>query len=610
MSAKPRSKGSGVRVQGSGARIQGAGVRGQGSGFGAQRVRGNALERSPEPRTLNPEPLPRPVGIVPVHFVKAVWILSLAIMLQVFPVRAAEPELPVFADVTEDAGIRFRHRYGDLRLSNIVEGTGAGAMFFDYDGDGWLDIYFVNGCWHKGVSDNRGRELRGKLANALYRNNGDGTFTDVTQAAGVGDKGYGTGCSAADFDADGDLDLYVLNYGANAFYRNNGDGTFTDISERSGLADRRWSLSAPWFDYDRDGDLDVYVANYLTYDGYDTAYAAENYPGPLAYSGQPDALYRNNGDGTFTDVTKEAGVYNPEGRAMSATAADLNNDGLLDLYVTNDAMGNYYYENTGRGTFENRGLMLGIEFGEGGQGVSSMGPAVGDVDRNGWLDIYIPDMGYGCLLMNRGDYFEDLTAETNLARVCGQYTGWGGVLFDYDNDGYLDVFVANGNAHHEYSEEDVLMRNDRNGRFDDVADRSGPYFRQKYVGRSATCGDYDNDGDLDLLVVNLNDSAKLLRNDGGNGNNWLTIEAKLPGGKPDAIGARITVKTGALVRIHDLVPVTGYLSQTDPRPHFGLASAKAADLVEIRWPDGSVTQLNDVPGGQILSVAQEQTTAE
>ncbi|HUT89705.1 MAG TPA: CRTAC1 family protein [Thermoguttaceae bacterium] len=543
---------------------------------------------------------------------KSASILSLAIVVQVSAAWAAGPELPIFTDVTEQAGIRAKHSFGDFDLSNIVEGTGAGAVFFDYDGDGWLDVYFLNGCWLRDVSDNRGRQLRGKLANSLYRNNGDGTFSDVTQAAGVGDKGFGFGGSAADFDADGDLDLYVLNYGPNVFYRNNGDGTFTDISRESGLADPRWSLSAPWFDYDGDGDLDVYVANYLEYDRgvFRSVYAAENYPGPLAYSGQPDALYRNNGDGTFTDVAREVGLYNPEGRAMSATVADLNNDGRLDLYVTNDAMGNYYYEKTARGAFEENGLILGLQFGEGGQGVSSMGPAVGDVDRNGRLDVYIPDMAYGCLLVNRGDYFEDLTAETTLAVVCGQYTGWGGVLFDYDNDGYLDVFVANGNAHHEYTEEDVLMHNNRNGGFDDVADRSGPYFRQKHVGRGAAYGDYDNDGDLDLVVVNLNDSPKLLRNDGGNKNNWLKIEAKLPGGAVDALGARITVKTGSLAQIHDLIPVTGYLSQSDPRPHFGLGRAKSADLVEVRWPDGRVTQLKDVPAGQILRVVQEDANAE
>jgi hypothetical protein len=520
---------------------------------------------------------------------------------------AAESDLPVFTDVTLQAGIDAKHSFGDYKLSNIVEGTGAGAVFFDYDGDGRLDIYLPNGCWLAEVNDNRGRPLRGKLSNHLYRNNGDGKFTDVTDKAGVGDQGFGFGASAADFDADGDLDLLVLNYGPNVFYRNNGDGTFTDVSAASGLADPSWSLSAPWIDYDGDGDLDVYVVNYLEYDAgkFRSYYAAAGYPGPLSYGGQQDHLYRNNGDGTFTDVTGEAGLTNPNGRGMSATVADLNNDDLPDIYVANDAMENYYYQNTGRGTFTSEGLLTGLAFGEGGQGVSSMGPTVGDVDRDGRLDVYVPDMGYGCLLMNRGEYFEDRTAPSRLAVVCGQYTGWGGVLLDYDNDGYLDVFVANGNAHHEYTEEDVLMRNDGSGGFVDVAARSGDYFRQKYVGRGATWGDYDNDGDLDLLIANLNDSPRLLRNDGGNRNGWLTVAAMLHGGVSAALGARVSVTTGSFTRIQEVSPVTGYLSQADPRVHFGLGTAKKADRVEIRWPDGRKSHLENVDANQILSVVQD-----
>jgi len=539
--------------------------------------------------------------------VRAVRFLTILTLIAPLVAGGAEPGLPVFTDVTEEAGIRFKHSFGDFDLSNIVEGTGAGAMFFDYDGDGRLDVYLLNGCWLKDVNDNRGRRLRGKLTNKLYRNDGDGTFTDVTAAAGVGDEGYGTGCSAADYDRDGDLDLYVLNYGRNTFYRNNGDGTFTDVSAKSGLADPLWSLSAPWFDYDADGDLDVYVANYLHYDSgrFRFYYAAAGYPGPLSYSGQADTFYRNNGDGTFTDATKEAGLYNPGGRAMSATLADLDNDGRLDLYVANDAMENYFYKGNANGTFSDEALVTGLAFGEGGQGVSSMGPAVGDVDRDGRLDIYIPDMGYGCLLMNRGGFFQDRTAQSRLAVVCGQYTGWGGVLIDYDNDGYLDVFVANGNAHHEYAEEDVLMRNDGTGRFLDVAKQSGEYFQHKYVGRGATCGDYDNDGDLDLLVVNLNDSTRLLRNDGGSNNNWLTVATKLPGGKSDAIGARVTVTSGELMQIRDVTPVTGYLSQADPRAHFGLGKATTADAVTVRWTNGNVTRLTDVKGNRILTVVQD-----
>lgn len=528
-------------------------------------------------------------------------------LLAVGPLRGDEPTLPVFEDVTEKAGIRFKHSYGDHNLSNIVEGTGPGCVFFDYDGDGHLDIYFLNGCWLREVNDNLGRNLRGKLANALYRNNGDGTFSDVTHNTRVGDQGYGIGASAADYDNDGDLDLYVLNYGPNVLYRNNGDTTFTDVSSKSGLEDTYWSLSAPWLDYDRDGDLDVYVANYLEYDAgkFRDFYAAAGYPGPLSYKAQPDRLYRNNGDGTFTDVTKETGLHFPDGRAMSAIATDLNNDGNMDLYVANDATPNCYFVNNGKGTFTNQALEWSLAFGEGGQGASSMGPVVGDVDRNGLLDVYIPDMGYGCLLINRGKWFVDVTAPSNLAVACGQYTGWGGGLIDYDNDGYLDVFVANGNAHHEYTEEDVLLRNDGNGKFIDVAKQSGPYFKEKYVGRGAAFADYDNDGDMDMLVMNLNGPAKLLRNNGGNRNHWLMVVPKLARTKVEAIGARVTVTVGGMRMVQELVAVTGYLSQSDPRGHFGLGKATKADSVEIRWPNGSVTSLKNVKADRILTVVQD-----
>jgi len=534
------------------------------------------------------------------------------ILLSVSAAKPTAKELPVLTDVTEAAGIRFQHSIGDFELSNIVEGTGAGAGFLDYDNDGRLDIYFVNGRWLEDVSDNRGRKLKDKLTNALYHNNGDGTFTDVTEKAGVGGRRYGVGVSAADCDGDGNIDLYVLNYGPNTLYHNNGNGTFTDVTEKSGLGCPAWSVSAAWFDCDGDDDLDVYVANYLQYDSgkFRSFYAAAGYPGPLSYNGQADVLYRNNGDGTFTEVTKEAGVYKPEGRAMSVTGADFDNDGLLDLYVPNDAMENFFFRNVGNGKFVEEALERGMAFGEGGQGVSSMGPAVGDVDRDGWLDLFIPDMGYGCLLMNRKEFFEDRTARANIAVVCGQYTGWGGILFDYDNDGWLDLFVANGDPHHLYPEEDVLLHNDGAGRFVDIADKSGPYFRQKYVGRGATFGDFDNDGDLDLLIVNLNDSPRLLRNDGGNRGNWLTVEPLLVGGKRYAFGARVTVKTGTLVQIQDAIPVRGYLSQADRRCHFGLGSAGKADTVEIRWPDRTTTTLQDVKANQFLKVTQTSKSKE
>ncbi|MGQ9574675.1 MAG: CRTAC1 family protein [Thermoguttaceae bacterium] len=530
---------------------------------------------------------------------------GLVLVTQFALAGAAEFDLPVFTDVTEKAGISFRHSHGDVKMDNIVKATGGGAMFFDYDGDGWLDIYLCNGRWNPEVCSNRARHLRGKLRNALYRNNRDGTFTDVTERAGVSGRHFAFGCSAADFDNDGDLDLYVLNFGPNELYRNNGDGTFTDISEQSGLADPRWSLQAVWFDYDGDGLLDVYVLNYLEYDGTRIPfYAPTGFPGPLTYDGQPDALYRNNGDGTFTDVTKQAGVWNPAGRGMGVTVADLDNDGDLDIYVTNDGMANDFFRNLGQGRFREEGLLRGMAFGEAGQGVSSMGPDAGDVNRDGWLDLYIPDMDYGCLLINHRDHFEDRTTPVGLAVISGQYTGWGGLLLDYDNDGYLDVYVANGDPHKEFGEEDVLARNDGTGNFIDVAARSGPYFHQKYVGRGSTCGDFDNDGDLDLLVNNLNGPAKLLRNDGGNRNHWLTVVAKLPNKRSDALGARVSVTAGSLTQIRDLIPVRGYLSQADPRLHFGLGSAAKADRVEIRWPNGQTTLLKDVPANQFLTVVQ------
>ncbi len=520
---------------------------------------------------------------------------------------ADEPPGIRFTDVTAAAGIDFRHQFGDEHLSNIVEGTGSGATLFDYNGDGRLDLYLVNGRHRVDVNDNTGRPLRGKLRNALYRGNADGTFRDVTDEAGVtGGEGFGFASSAADYDADGDLDLYVCNYGPNILYRNNGDGTFTDVTEATGLGNLRWSLGGLWFDCDDDGDLDLFVANYLQYDAgaFRNFYAAAGYPGPLSYEGQPDALYRNDGDGHFTEITDAAGLGGLVGRAMSVTAADFLNSGALDLIVANDAMENYFFHRSAPGQFTDEALQLGLAFGEGGQGVSAMGPVFGDVDRDGRLDLYIPDMGYGCLQLNRGEFFEDRTNAAGLALICGQYTGWGAVLQDLDNDGHLDLYVANGDAHHEYGEEAVLVRNDGQGNFIDVSREAGPYFTEKSVARGATWGDYDNDGDVDLVVVHLNEAVRLLRNDTPRTNHWLTVEALDPAGKTPAIGARVTVTAGDLVQIDDLVPVRGYLSQGDPRCHFGLGQAASISRVEIRWPNRTTTTLDDVPADQILKVAQ------
>jgi hypothetical protein len=520
---------------------------------------------------------------------------------------ATAPRLPPFTDVTERAGIRFTRSFGDSDLDNIVEGTGSGACVFDYDGDGRLDLYFPNGRWLKAVASNRSRSLQGRLVNALYRNNGDGTFADVTAKAGVEGTGFGFGCAAADYDGDGDLDLHVLNYGPDDLYRNNGDGTFTEVAAAAGLADPRWSLNAAWFDYDRDGRLDVYVCNYLLYDDgkFRAYYPAAGYPGPLSYSGQQSVLYHNNGDGTFADVTAKAGVAHPGGRCMSAVAADFNNDGWIDLYQANDAMENYYYENTGRGTFVEKGLLQGLAMGQHGQGVSSMGPVFGDVNGDGFLDLFIPDMDYGSLLLRDGPGYVDATEDSGLAVMLGQYIGWGGILFDYDNDGHLDLFVSNGNAHHEYAEDPVLARGDGTGHFTDVARQSGDYFQHKWVARGSTWLDFDDDGDLDLLVIDLNGPPHLLRNEGGTGNHWITVDARLAGGKRQAIGARVTLAAGGRKQIREVLPVNGYLSQGDPRAHFGLGALDRVDSIEVRWPDGRTQTLTGLAADRVLIVTQE-----
>ncbi|HWQ53464.1 MAG TPA: CRTAC1 family protein [Bryobacteraceae bacterium] len=532
----------------------------------------------------------------------------------VLAAAAQQQARPVYTDVTKESGIAFKHSYGDHHLDNIVEGTGAGVCMLDYNNDGLLDLYFVTGTWTKGVSDNEGRDLRGKLSNRLYKNLGGNRFADVTEKAGVDGKGvFGSGCSAADYDNDGLVDLYVLNYGENLLYHNNGNGTFTDLTRASGLGDKHWSLSAVWLDYNNDGWLDVYVCNYLKYDEgrLRDFYAADGYPGPLAYNGEPDLLYRNNGDGTFTDVTKETGVWQPDGRGMSASAADFNNDGFLDIWVANDAMETHYFENTGKGTFVEKALERNVAYGENGQGVSSMGPFAGDVNRDGLLDSFVPNLNYCILFMNTAKFvFVDRTVQTGLSQAMGQYAGWAGILLDYDNDGWLDLFTTHGDAHHEYVQEDSLMRNKGDGTFEDVSRLSGRYFFEKYVGRGAAWGDLDNDGDIDLAIVNVNDAPKILRNDGGNRNRWLTVEPLLQfaTGSRLAIGARVTVTSGSLRQIEDVNPVRGYLSQGDGRVHFGLANQEYAD-VEIRWPDGTVQQFPKVKSGRILKYVPETKAA-
>jgi hypothetical protein len=526
------------------------------------------------------------------------------------PVPAEDARTPILSDITAKAGIDFIHSIGDDELTNIVEATGAGCAFFDFDNDDDLDIYLVNGRYLTGVSSVKGRGLDGKLSNALFRNDGDGTFTDVTEAAGVGDRGFGMAVVTADYDNDGDADLFITNYDRDTLYRNDGDGTFTDVTEAAGVGSELWSVGATFIDFDRDGLLDLFVGGYLVFDpDYRLFYAAEAFPGPLAYKGQFDRLYKNRGDGTFEDVTEKAGLLTDDGRAMGVAASDVDDDGLQDLFIANDGMENYLYRNTGEGTFTNIALRTGTAFGQNGEATSAMGPEFGDYDLDGRMDLLVPDMGYGCLYRNtdRG-FFEEKSAEVGLARALGQYTSWSGNFADFDNDGWLDIFIANGDAHHLEAEEDLLLLNDGGRKFVDVSVKSGEDFQAKGVGRGSAVADIDDDGDLDLLVLNLNGAPRLYRNEGGNQGHWLMIRTIGVSSNRDGIGARIRVTAGGRTQTRDIRSSSGYLSQSDPRAHFGLGPAAVAEKVEIRWPSGLTQTLTDVKANQVLVVTEPDRT--
>lgn len=549
----------------------------------------------------------------------AAFLLLFAVFCMALTAWEAKPNARgggiFFTDVTTESGLNFKQSYGDHHMDNIVKGTGTGVCVFDYNNDGFMDIYFPNGKWTKGVNDNEGRELRGKLSNHLFKNNGDGTFTDVTAAAGLAGTHYSLGCSAADYDNDGNVDLLVLNYGQNELFHNNGNGTFTDVAEKAGLTDKRFSLSAVWYDYNNDGYLDVYVSNYLLYDDgkFRDFFPAAGYPGPLSYNGEPNALYRNNGDGTFTDVTKEMGMWKPDGRSMSVTAADFNNDGKLEVLSTNDAMENYYFEMNSKGVYEEKAIELNVAYSENGQGVAHMGPVVGDLNRDGLLDIFIPDLSYCSLLIQRSDGkgFDYKTNKSGLAVTMGQYAGWAAMMFDYDHDGWLDIFTTHGNAHHEYKQENTLVRNKGDGTFEDVSVSAGAHFKEKHVGRGGTGVDFNNDGRMDLVIVNVNDDAILLRNDTAGANHWLTVTPmlKFATGKRYAYGARVTVEANGMKMIEDMIPTRGYLSAQDPRLNFGLGKADKAN-VEIRWPDGKVGQFKDVKADGFVVYTHEATATK
>ena len=518
--------------------------------------------------------------------------------------------LPQYEDVTTKSGIDFVQSFGEQKLSSLLESTGSGCAWLDYNNDGLLDLYVLSGRYLEGVTNNSKPDGR-NATNHLYRNNGDGTFTDVTAKAGVPGTGYAVGVTVGDYDNDGYPDIYVTNWGSAVLYHNNGNGTFTDVTAKAGVENKHYGAGAAFVDYDRDGRLDLFVGNYVQYDPKEkkSYYTADAFAGPLDYEGDASRLFHNNGDGTFTDVTERAGLADPSGRAMGVTVGDFDNDGWPDIYIANDAMESFLYHNNHDGTFKNIAADRGVAFGANGENPSAMGPVFADYDNDGTLDLFVSDMRYHRLYSNSpGDgLFTDKTITASIAQVSGQYVGWGDGVYDFDNDGWKDIFIVNGGLHWLVPQEDSLLRNNGNGTFTDVSNQAGPYFQTKKVGRGACFADYDNDGLMDAFVVVLGGKGILLHAKSPAGtvrNHWLTLKLTGTRSNRDGFGARIEAVSGDLKQVVESVPQSGYLSQNDPRPHFGLGVHSEVDKLTIRWPSGVTQVLDHVKADQILAVTE------
>ncbi len=526
-----------------------------------------------------------------------------------------------FVDVGAEAGLTRIVWAGRPGKDHLLDSAGTGAAWFDYDRDGWIDLYLVNG-WR--LEDGRIVE-RGK--NALYRNRGDGTFADVTDAAGVGGEGHwGGGVAVADFDADGWPDLFVTNFGPNLLYRNRGDGTFENVAARAGVETPGWNTGAAFFDADGDGDLDLYVAAYIeatvenvlrakrTLDWKGVAMVAV---GPFGLQGARDHYFVNESGGRFRDATETAGLTDlARGYGFGVRAADFDGDGDLDLYVANDSDANYYDRNEGDGTFREVGLWSGCALDENGAAQAGMGVALGDADGDGAPDLFVTNFSEDFSTLYRGDgqgFFDDVSGESGVGPATYLALSWGTVFADLDGDGDQDLVVANGHiypqvdAHPEfemtYAQRNLLLENDGSGRFTDATARAGPGFALVQSSRGLAAGDYDNDGDLDLLLTQLDGPPALLRNDSAHGA-WLTVDLAAAPGDGPLIGTRVTVEAGGRRWHRDLASGESFLSVHDPRLHFGLGDVTTVDRVVVRWPDGTTTERTAVEPGRLLRVSR------
>ena len=510
-----------------------------------------------------------------------------------------------FQEIGQEIGLDFVHSIGSDHMKNIVESVGGGAAFLDYDQDGFIDIFTCSGTWVEGFSKSEKPE---KLpGNHLYRNLQDGTFEEVTKKAGVGGPLYSMGITIGDFNNDGYPDVYVSNYGPNTLYKNNGNGTFTHVTKRAKVGGgKECSVGAVWMDFDNDGLLDLYVGNYLNFDPeYKYYYAPDGFPGPLAYDSQPDILYHNKGDGTFENVTEKMGIIDIDGRAMGVGAADYDDDGFVDIYVANDHTVNYlWHNNEGKG-FTDRGTMSGTGFSQAGEATVSMSVDFADYNGDELLDMFISDDNYCSLYENLGNgLFSDKSYVSGISVASGQFVGWSSSFLDYDNDSDADIFKTNGELKHMYGQEDQLFENIENGKFKDVSVERGQYFKEENVGRGACLGDYDNDGDIDIFIVNLDSQSMFLRNNKGNLNNWLILDLVGQTSNRDGIGSRIKLISGGKVQTAQKKSTTGYLSQNDSRLHFGLLKNDMVERIEIKWPSGKLQVLENIKANQILIVKE------
>ena len=530
-----------------------------------------------------------------------------------------------FTDVTKPAGITFIHFKGAKGTSTILEEAGPGVCVADFDGDGYPDIYFVNGrdLYKRGIA----------ARNALYRTNGDGTFSDVTEKAGVPGNAYGLGCVWGDYDNDGFPDLYVTQYGKNVLYHNNGNGTFTDVTDKAGVGGSDFGTvfhtGATFFDYDRDGKLDLYVGGYANFGpasqrtctiGYSVSTSCR----PSVYGGTPDVLYHNNGDGTFTNVTKAAKIFQPKGLNLSVGAADYDNDGWPDLFVANDGIEAYLYHNNHNGTFTEIAVTSGMALTASGAAMAAMCISLGDYDNDGYLDLYISDFQLSSDHVWHNDgkgFFDEVSDQAGITVPTRNVLSFGGGFFDYDNDGWLDLFIANGHVYEEvervtpdihYKQINSLFHNEANGKFSEVTKDSGDGFSKPYAARGAAFADFDNDGNVDIVVANVGDPPLVLHNGGGSGNHFVNL--KLVGTKSnrDAMGARIKLTAGGISQSREIAGGGSYLSQSDLRAHFGLGRSAKADTVDITWPSGAHQVFHDVDADKfyVVEEGKERLTAQ